>query len=78
MTDPFLERLKHGPIIGDGAMGHVYKAWSLRLHRMVAIKTIHQDRINENQGAESTLAFHLALAEMRLAQDLVVPQMRKG
>ncbi len=38
---------------------------------------IHQDRINENQGAESTLAFHLALAEMRLAQHLVAPQMRK-
>jgi len=25
---------------------------------------LHRDRINENQGAESTLAFHLALAEM--------------
>lgn len=28
---------------------------------------LHPDRINENQGAESTLAFHLALADMRLA-----------
>ncbi|MEK7394100.1 MAG: glycosyltransferase family 4 protein [Fibrobacterota bacterium] len=28
---------------------------------------LHHDRINENQGAESTLAFHLALAEMNSA-----------
>jgi glycosyltransferase involved in cell wall biosynthesis len=27
---------------------------------------LHVDRMNENQGAESTLAFHLALAQMRL------------
>ena len=31
---------------------------------------LHHDRISENQGAESTLAFHLALAEMRCAQHL--------
>ncbi len=29
---------------------------------------LHQDRINENQGAESTLAFHLSLAEMNQAE----------
>jgi hypothetical protein len=29
---------------------------------------LHPDRVNENQGAESTLAFHLALAEMTFAQ----------
>lgn len=28
---------------------------------------LHADRVNENQGAESTLAFHLALAEMNCA-----------
>ena len=28
---------------------------------------LHLDRVNENQGAESTLAFHLSLAEMKLA-----------
>ncbi len=28
---------------------------------------LHADRVNENQGAESTLAFHLSLAEMRMA-----------
>ncbi|RYE51245.1 MAG: hypothetical protein EOP21_01885 [Hyphomicrobiales bacterium] len=39
---------------------------------------IHQDRINDNQGAESTLAFHLALAEMRLAQHIIDPQIRKN
>ncbi len=27
---------------------------------------LHADRVNENQGAESTLAFHLALAELQL------------
>ena len=32
---------------------------------------LHVDRVNENQGAESTLAFLLSLAEMRLAQDMV-------
>ncbi len=32
---------------------------------------LHVDRVNENQGAESTLAFLLSLAEMRLAQNMV-------
>lgn len=33
---------------------------------------LHADRVNENQGAESTLAFHLALAELqRATNDLV-------
>lgn len=32
---------------------------------------LHVDRINRNQGAESTLAFLLSLAEMRLAQNLL-------
>ena len=31
---------------------------------------LHVDRVNGNQGAESTLAFLLSLAEMRLAQDI--------
>ena len=34
---------------------------------------LHQDRVNENQGAESTLAFHLSLAEMNLAGHLIAP-----
>jgi hypothetical protein len=29
------------------------------------------DRVNQNQGAESTLAFLLSLAEMRLAQNML-------
>jgi hypothetical protein len=29
---------------------------------------LHHDRVNENQGAESTLAFHIALAEMTIAE----------
>jgi len=32
---------------------------------------LHHDRVNENQGAESTLAFHLALAEMNSAKHLM-------
>jgi hypothetical protein len=34
---------------------------------------LHKDRVNENQGAESTLSFLLALCEMRSADrnDLV-------
>ena len=32
---------------------------------------LHQDRVSENQGAESTLAFHIALAEMNFAEHLV-------
>lgn len=31
---------------------------------------LHSDRISENQGAESTLAFHLSLAEMKSAEYL--------
>jgi hypothetical protein len=29
---------------------------------------LHHDRVNANQGAESSLAFHLALAEMNQAE----------
>jgi len=30
---------------------------------------LHSDRANENQGAESTIAFHLALAELQLVHN---------
>ncbi len=33
---------------------------------------LHVDRLNQNQGAESTLSFLLSLAEMRLVQNAVV------
>ena len=29
---------------------------------------MHRDRVNDNQGAESSLAFHLSLAEMKYAE----------
>jgi hypothetical protein len=32
---------------------------------------LHVDRVNGNQGAESTLAFLLSLGEMRLAQNML-------
>ena len=35
---------------------------------------LHIDRVNQNQGAESTLAFLLSLAEMRRVQDLTADQ----
>jgi glycosyltransferase involved in cell wall biosynthesis len=34
---------------------------------------LHADRVNANQGAESSLAFHLALAEMNRAEHLIAP-----
>ncbi|MDF1659451.1 MAG: glycosyltransferase [Verrucomicrobiales bacterium] len=39
---------------------------------------LHSDRVNENQGAESTLAFHLALAEMSAAEQLVSDPLRNS
>lgn len=32
---------------------------------------LHPDRLNQNEGAESTLAFLLSLLEMRLAQEVI-------
>ena len=34
---------------------------------------LHRDRVNENQGAESTLAFHISLAEMEAGQQPLGP-----
>lgn len=34
---------------------------------------LHEERVSENQGAESTLAFHLALAEMNCAEQWITP-----
>jgi hypothetical protein len=34
---------------------------------------LHPDRVNENQGAESTLAFLMALLEIRLLEDAELP-----
>ncbi len=34
---------------------------------------LHEDRVSENQGAESTLAFHLALADMNFAKHPIAP-----
>ncbi len=39
---------------------------------------LHQDRLNENQGAESTLAFHLSLAEMMVATHQGAPEASVG
>jgi hypothetical protein len=39
---------------------------------------LHADRGNENQGAESTLAFLLSLAEMRLTRDAAAGAQRAG
>jgi hypothetical protein len=39
---------------------------------------LHPDRSNENQGAESTLAFLLSLAEMRLIQNATNSVQRTG
>lgn len=42
------------------------------LHTGGCHDALHVDRINQNQGAESTLAFLLSLAEMRLMQNRAV------
>ncbi|NNC90088.1 MAG: glycosyltransferase [Akkermansiaceae bacterium] len=39
---------------------------------------LHADRVSENQGAESTLAFHLALAEMSAAEQAVAHPLPKN
>ena len=39
---------------------------------------LHEDRLNENQGAESTLAFLLALIEMRAAERPAYSSNRAG
>ncbi len=37
---------------------------------------LHPDRVNQNQGAESSLAFYLSLAEMSLAQNIIQSETR--
>ena len=42
---------------------------------------LHQDRVSQNQGAESSLAFYLSLAEMTQAEtapDLKIPSHKVG
>ena len=39
------------------------------------LDALHHDRVNENQGAESSLAFYLGLGEMRLSQNLIQPHL---
>jgi hypothetical protein len=39
---------------------------------------LHPDRANENQGAESTLSFLMAMLEMRLLEDADIPILKHG
>src|SRR3984957_1605260 len=39
---------------------------------------LHSDRVNQNQGAESTLAFHLALAEMTRAEAVLAREVKRS
>jgi glycosyltransferase involved in cell wall biosynthesis len=39
---------------------------------------LHSDRVNQNQGAESSLAFHLALAEMTRAEAMLATAIKRS
>jgi len=39
---------------------------------------LHSDRVNQNQGAESSLAFHLALAEMTRAEAVFAREIKRS
>jgi glycosyltransferase involved in cell wall biosynthesis len=39
---------------------------------------LHSDRVNQNQGAESSLAFHLALAEMTRAEAVLAREVKRA
>src|SRR4051794_23144229 len=36
--------------LGEGAMGQVYKAWNLRLARVIAVKMIHKDQVSSTRA----------------------------
>ncbi|MCI0681957.1 MAG: serine/threonine protein kinase [Gemmataceae bacterium] len=38
--------------IGEGAMGQVFKAWNIRLARIVAVKMIHKEHIANNRAMQ--------------------------
>jgi hypothetical protein len=39
---------------------------------------LHPDRVNENQGAESTLSFLMALLEMQAAKVTIADELHQG
>ena len=59
--------------IGEGAMGQVFKAWNLKLERIVAVKTIHKELVNpktmERFRREMRTAYRLDHPNIALVRD---------
>ena len=53
-----------------GSSAQILKAFEngINAHRIACFDGLQEDRVNRNQGAESTLAFLLSLAEMNMLE----------
>lgn len=53
MSDPeFIDRYEVKGVLGQGAMGHVYRAWDPKLHREVALKVVAKNLSKDVKGRQ--------------------------